>query len=305
MSKDQQYRFGFVALLGRPNVGKSTLLNRMVGKKISITSDRPQTTRHRILGIVSDKNKQIVFVDTPGVHSISQKTQKKRINKIINRTAVASIDGVDLVLFMVTAKGWKPADEVPLKALQDNNVPVIVVINKLDLLANKNQLLPQIEDLQQRINCVAVIPVSASKGNNVQHLMDEITSRLPEGQAHFDSKQITDRTQSFLVSEMIREQLFRLLGDELPYATAVELQRIELVGKTYHIGADIWVDKASQKAIVIGKQGAKLKQIGSKSRLPIQQLLGKKVFLELYVKVRSGWADRQQDLQSLGYDEGQ
>lgn len=302
MSKE--IHFGFVALLGRPNVGKSTLLNQLIGKKVSIISHRPQTTRHRILGILNDAKRQIVFVDTPGVHAVAKKSQRKRMNKIINRTAVSSLEGVDIALFILTAGGWRDEDEIPLRALKESNVPVVVVINKLDKLDSKNDVLPVIERINELLEYDAVIPVSALKGDNCDYLLDYITDKLPIEMPGFDRKQVTDRSQSFLVSEMIREQLFLLLGEELPYATAVELQQMELVKKTYHISADIWVEKDNHKGIVIGKQGVKLKQIGSKARVEIQGLLGKKVFLELFVKVRKGWSDSARDLNELGYDEG-
>lgn len=297
-------RFGFVALLGRPNVGKSTLLNQLIGRKVSITSHRPQTTRHRILGIFNDEERQIVFVDTPGVHSVAKKAQRRRMNKVINRTAVNSLEGVDLALFILTADGWREEDEIPLRALKEAGVPIIVLINKLDKLPSKNDALPLIQDISERLSVDTVIPISALKGDNCDYLLDLITERLPVEQPGFDKTQVTDRSLQFLVSEMIREQLFRLLGDELPYATAVELQQMELDGKTYHISADIWVDRDNHKGIVIGKQGVKLKQIGTKSRITCEELLGKKVFLELFVKVRKGWADSAKDLNSLGYDEG-
>ena len=301
---NKEIRFGFVALLGRPNVGKSTLLNQLIGKKISIISHRPQTTRHRILGILNEPKRQIVFVDTPGVHAVAKKAQRKRMNKVINRTAVASLEGVDLALFILTADGWRDEDEIPLRAIKESNVPVAVLINKLDKLNSKNDVLPIIDSINERLECDAVIPISALKGDNCDYLLDYVTDKLPLEMPGFDKKQVTDRSQGFLVSEMIREQLFQLLGDELPYATAVELQQMELEGKTYHISADIWVEKDNHKGIVIGKQGTKLKQIGSRARPHIQELLGKKVFLELFVKVRKGWADSARDLNALGYDEG-
>lgn len=252
MSKE--IRFGFVALLGRPNVGKSTLLNQLIGKKISITSHRPQTTRHRILGIVNEPNRQIVFVDTPGVHAVSKKTQRKRMNKVINRTAVASLEGIDLVLFIITADGWRDEDEIPLRALKESNAPVVVLINKLDKLNSKNDVLPIIDSINHRLDCDAVIPVSALKGDNCDYLLDYVTEKLPLEIPGFDKNQTTDRSQNFLMSEMIREQLFQLLGDELPYATAVELQQVVIEGKTYHISADIWVEKVNHKGIVMANR---------------------------------------------------
>lgn len=299
-----EHRFGFVTLLGRPNIGKSTLLNRLVGKKISITSSRPQTTRHRLLGIRNDKDRQIVFVDTPGVHAIDKKAQRKRINQVINKTAINSLDGVDLVIFMLGADGWREKDEVPFRAIQQANIPVIVALNKLDKLDSKNDVLPAIEAISKRIDCIAVVPISALKGDNVEYLLDVITEQLPLERPGFDKDQVTDRSMQFLVTELVREQLFRLLGEELPYATAVELQTMERIEERMHISADIWVDRDNHKGIVIGKQGEKLKTIGSGARKQINQLLGEKVHLELFVKVRKGWSDSQRDLSLLGYDEG-
>ena len=214
MSAD--HHFGFVTLLGRPNIGKSTLLNRLVGKKISITSHRPQTTRHRLLGIRNDEHRQIVFVDTPGIHSVDKKSHRKRINQVINKTAVNSLEGVDLVVFMLGADGWTDKDEVPFRAIQSSNVPVIVVLNKLDKLDSKNDVLPVIAAINERVGCLAVVPVSALKGDNVEYLLDVITEQLPIERPGFDKDQITDRSMQFLVTELVREQLFRLLGDELP-----------------------------------------------------------------------------------------
>ncbi len=299
-----EHRFGFVTLLGRPNIGKSTLLNRLVGKKISITSHRPQTTRHRLLGIRNDSDRQIVFVDTPGVHAVDNKAQKKRINQVINKTAINSLEGVDLVVFMLGADGWKEKADAPFRAIKEAKIAVIVTLNKLDKLNNKNDVLPIIEEINSHVDSLAVVPISALKGDNVEHLLDVITEQLPIERPGFDKDQITDRSMQFLVTELVREQLFRLLGEELPYATAVELQRMERLEDRMHIGADIWVDRDNHKGIVIGKQGEKLKKIGSGARKQINQLLGEKVHLELFVKVRKGWSDSQRDISLLGYDEG-
>ena len=307
MSEDfSNHRFGFVTLLGRPNIGKSTLLNRLIGKKISITSHRPQTTRHRMLGILNHPDRQIVFVDTPGLHAVNHKAQKKRINQVINRTAMNSLEGVDLAVFMLGADGFKEQDQVPLKVLKESAVPVIIALNKLDKLDSKNQVLPVIENIHAQVdlNTIGIIPISALKGDNVDHLLDVITAQLPIERPGFDKDQFTDRSLPFLVSELVREQLFRLLGDELPYATAVELQKMERLEERLHIMADIWVERDNHKGIVIGKQGDKLKLIGSAARKQINQLLNEKVHLELFVKVRKGWADSQRDLTLLGYDEG-
>ena len=298
MNHSAEYRFGFATLAGRPNVGKSTLLNRIVGRKISITSHRPQTTRHRILGIRSEKNRQIVFVDTPGIHR-----GRKAINKIINRTAVASTVGVDVVVMMITAGGWRPEDDMPLKVLANQENPVVLVINKVDTLKDKNRLLPLIAESAERLDFREIVPISATRGTNVDALVDVVGALLPEEPAGFDEDQFTDRGARFMVSELVREQLFRQLGEELPYATAVEIQAWEDDGKTIHIGADIWVDKTSHKSIVIGKNGDRLKKIGTRARSQIEAYLERRVFLELWVKVRRGWADNRRDIYQLGYDE--
>ena len=306
MSED--FRFGFVTIIGKPNAGKSTLMNRIIGQKISITSHRPQTTRHRILGIRTEDNKQIVFVDTPGIHSIAKKTNRKTINKVINKTAISSIDGVDVVCLMITSRGWTEQDKLVLQALQDTKVPVILLINKIDKLSSINKVLPLIAESSMLFNFADIVPISATSNvdavNNVEHLVDVVSKYLPIQGAGFDEDQITDRSFRFLVSELVREQLFRRLGDELPYATAVEVTQFSSENGLYHIGADIWVEKSSHKAMVIGKKGEALKKIGTSARLNCETLLEQKVFLELFVKVRSGWSDNTRDLYSLGYDEG-
>ncbi len=302
---EDSFRFGFVTVIGKPNVGKSTLINRIIGQKISITSHRPQTTRHRILGIHTDSDKQIVFVDTPGIHSLVKKSNRKTINKIINKTAISSIDGVDVVCLLITAAGWTESDQLVLQALQDIKTPVVLVINKIDKLKSVNEVLPLIEESSKLYDFAAIVPISAvSKSiGNVDTLMSVLTERLPHQEAGFDEDQITDRSFRFLVSELVREQLFRRLGDELPYATAVEVTQFDLSQTKAQIGADIWVEKDSHKAMVIGKKGESLKNIGTAARRNCEHLLEKKVFLELFVKVRSGWSDNARDLSSLGYDE--
>ena len=301
------YKFGFVTIVGKPNVGKSTLMNQLIGQKISITSHRPQTTRHRILGIHTDDEKQVVFVDTPGIHSVAKKSNRKTINKVINKTAIASIDGVDVICFMITASGWTEADKHVLKALENVSLPIVLIINKIDKLKSINDVLPLIAESNSLGNFADIVPVCAMgrvQGGNIETLMDVITSRLPVAEAGFDEDQITDRSFRFLVSELVREQLFRRLGDELPYATAVELSQFELMDGKAQISADIWVEKDSHKAMVIGKRGEALKAIGTAARKNCENLLERKVFLELFVKVRSGWSDNARDLYSLGYDEG-
>lgn len=301
------YRFGFVTIVGKPNAGKSTLMNQIIGQKISITSHRPQTTRHRILGIHTDDSKQVVFVDTPGIHAVTKKSNRKTINKVINKTAIASIDGVDAVCMLITASGWTEGDKLVLKALNEVNVPVILVINKIDKLKSVNDVLPLIAESSQMADFADIVPICAlgrMQGGNVSRLMDVITEHLPEAEAGFDEDQITDRSFRFLVSELVREQLFRRLGDELPYATAVEVTQFDMLDDKAQINADIWVEKDSHKAMVIGKKGEALKAIGTSARLNCETLLERRVFLELFVKVRSGWSDNARDLYSLGYDEG-
>jgi len=303
---DEDFRFGFVTIIGKPNAGKSTLMNRMIGQKISITSHRPQTTRHRILGIHTDKEKQIVFVDTPGIHSVAKKANRKTINRVINRTAISSIEGVDAVCLMITSRGWTEQDKLVLEALRDTSIPVILVINKIDKLSSVNDVLPLIAESAELYDFADIVPISAtakSGASNVDHLVGVVSKYLPAQGAGFDEDQITDRSFRFLVSELVREQLFRRLGDELPYATAVEVTEFKSEPAGYFIGADIWVEKNSHKAMVIGKKGESLKKIGTAARQGCETLLEQKVFLELYVKVRSGWSDNARDLYSLGYDE--
>lgn len=303
---NEAFKFGFVTIVGKPNAGKSTLMNRIIGQKISITSHRPQTTRHRILGIHTDENKQIVFVDTPGIHSVAKKSNRKTINRVINKTAISSIDGVDAVCLMITASGWSDGDLHVLQALEGSNVPVILLINKLDKLKSVNDVLPLIAESAERYNFADIVPVCAigkTVADNVDRLMEVLETYMPKSPAGFDEDQITDRSFRFLVSELVREQLFRRLGDELPYATAVEVTDFQLMEGKAQIAADIWVEKDSHKAMVIGKAGEALKNIGTMARKNCETLLKRKVYLELFVKVRSGWSDNARDLYSLGYDE--
>jgi GTP-binding protein Era len=302
----ENFRFGFVTIIGKPNVGKSTLMNRVIGQKISITSHRAQTTRHRILGIHTDEGKQIVFVDTPGIHSVNKKSNSKTINKVINKTAISSIEGVDVVCLMIAASGWTEGDKLVLEALDNVKMPVVLLINKLDKLKSVNEVLPLIAESAKLYDFADIVPICAIGkvvDDNLERLLEVLHKYLPESPPGFDEDQITDRSFRFLVSELVREQLFRRLGDELPYATAVEVTEFAMDDKRVQIGADIWVEKDSHKAMVIGKKGEALKQIGIGARRGCEQLLERKVFLELFVKVRSGWSDNARDLYSLGYDE--
>ncbi|MCB1632212.1 MAG: GTPase Era [Pseudomonadales bacterium] len=293
-------RCGMVAIVGRPNVGKSTLLNHLLGQKISITSRKPQTTRHRILGVSTRDEVQIVYVDTPGLH----RGEGKALNRVMNRAALKAMSDVDVVLLVVDRLAWNAADEEALEAVRRTRKPVLLVINKTDRLESREALLPHIETLRQKHDFAAIVPVSALRGNNLEALEREITARLPETTHLFPQDQLTDRSERFMVAEIVREKLIRQLGEELPYASAVQIEEFRTERAVVHISALILVDKPGQKAIVIGQGGARLKRVGAEARADIERLLGTKVMLRLWVKVRSGWADDERALASLGYDDG-
>jgi len=288
-----------VSLVGRPNVGKSSLLNRAVGHKISITSRRPQTTRHRVIGIKSTSDSQIVFVDTPGIHT----RQSKALNRAINRSAVNSLHGVDLLALVISAKGWVADDDESFRLVSRQSCPTILIINKSDLLKDKDMLLPLIDISRQRMEFAAIIPVSAKTGWNVDYLVTTIGEHLPVNIPGFAQEQITDKSERFMAGELVREQLFRQLGEELPYATAVQ---VEDLNDNHHITivrAVIWVERQGQKAMVIGQHGGRLKSIGTAARKEIEQCWNRRIHLELRVKVQSGWTDKPAALRDLGYCE--
>jgi len=291
------HRAGLVAIVGRPNVGKSTLLNRLVGMKLSITSNRPQTTRHRIIGILTEADAQMAFVDTPGF----QTSHGGALNKMMNRTVTDTLQGIDAALFVVEAMRFGPEDR-KLLPLLPKDLPVILVVNKVDLTKDKKELLPFIQKMSGVREFAAVVPVSAAKGTQVAHLAQTIKAYLPEAPPMYGEDEVTDRPERFLAAELVREKLFRLLGEELPYASTVMIEKFETEGNLRRIHAAIVVDKAGHKAIVIGKGGQKLKEIGTQARLDMEKLFGGKVYLELWVRVKSGWADSQRALKSLGYD---
>lgn len=293
-------RCGMVAIVGRPNVGKSTLLNHLLGQKISITSRKPQTTRHRILGVSTRDEVQIVYVDTPGLH----RGEGKALNRVMNRAALKAMSDVDVVLLVVDRLAWNAADEEALEAVRRTRKPVLLVINKTDRLESREALLPHIGTLRQKHDFAAIVPVSALRGNNLEALEREIAARLPEATHLFPQDQLTDRSERFMVAEIVREKLIRQLGEELPYASAVQIEEFRTERAVVHISALILVDKPGQKAIVIGQGGARLKRVGAEARADIERLLGTKVMLRLWVKVRSGWADDERALASLGYDDG-
>lgn len=295
----EAYRSGFVTLLGRPNVGKSTLANRLVGRKISITSRRPQTTRHRILGIRTEPDSQLILVDTPGLHD----PDGRMINRVINRTARNSLAGVDVVLLMINARGWTAGDQQAFELATGQKLPVLLVINKVDRLKQKSGLLPLIDESSKRFEFDAIIPVSALNGYNVDELYREIRARLPVAPKCFPDDQVTDKSTRFVVSELVREQLFRQLGDELPYVTAVKIEQYDEQDTRIRIVAEIWVEKDSHKGMIIGKQGQRLKSIGTNARRQIESFVDKKIHLELWVRVRKGWRDDSAALEGLGYTE--
>lgn len=288
---------GFAAIIGRPNVGKSTLLNHLIGQKISITSRKPQTTRHRILGIKTINDQQIIYVDTPGIH----RKIPRVLNKYMNRVANSSLKDVDVILFLVEALKWNEDDEWIVNKLKKLNIPVILVVNKVDQVKEKSELLPFIDSVKEKYKFSEIIPISAKHMTNLEGMEHTLAKYLPEGPALFPHGQITDRSERFLSAEIIREKLMRFLGQELPYSLTVEIDQFKLVKGVVHIAATIFVEKAGQKKIVIGEKGEKLKQIGQQSRLDLEKLLGQKVFLQLWVKVKSGWADDARMLKSFGY----
>ena len=294
---DSEFHCGFVAIIGRPNVGKSTLLNHILGQKISITSRKPQTTRHQILGVKTSSTSQVIYVDTPGIHN----RRSTAINRYMNRAANSVLNDVDLVLFVVQALQWAEEDEVVLNRLQEITAPVLLVVNKIDKVGDKNELLPYIEKLTAMRPFDAVIPVSALHAENIAQLEADVYERLPENEAFFPYDQITDRNVRFLSAEIIREKLIRELGQELPYTSTVEIDRFEEGESITRIFATIYVETRGQKAIIIGRKGARLKSIGTKARVDIEKMLDGKVYLELWVKVREGWSNDERALASLGY----
>ena len=297
MTEDKTY-CGFVAIVGRPNVGKSTLLNKLLGQKVSITSRKPQTTRHRILGIDTQGAYQTIFVDTPGLHI----EEKRAINRLMNRAATSSLGDVEMVVFVVDGTQWTADDDMVLNKLRYMQCPVVLAVNKVDVIKDKEILLPHLQMLAQKGNFAEILPISAEKGTNVDKIRDMAKRLLPEGQHYFPEDYITDRSSRFMASEIIREKLMRFTGEELPYSVTVEIERFKVEDDgLFHINALILVEREGQKKMVIGNKGEKLKVIGTEARLDMERLFGQRVFLELWVKVKSGWADDERALRSLGY----
>jgi GTP-binding protein Era len=299
MPADSPGRCGYVAIVGRPNVGKSTLLNHLLGQKISITSRKPQTTRHQVLGIKTEGDHQIIFVDTPGLHM----NAAKAINRYMNRAASSAIRDVDLVVFVVDRTAWTEEDEMVLQQVLQSGRPCLLVVNKVDLIDDKADLLPHLQILDQKADFAAILPVSALRQHNVDELEEQILPFLPESVHFFPEDQITDRSQRFLAAEIVREKIMRQLGEELPYAITVEIEEFSLEDAVLHISAVIFVERKGQKIILIGEKGARLRSIGSDARKDMETLFGDKVMLRLWVKVKSGWSDDERALRSLGYDD--
>ncbi len=292
------FRCGYAAIVGRPNVGKSTLMNRILGQKISITSRKPQTTRHRILGIHSSESCQAIYVDTPGLHTQA----KKAMNRYLNQAAITALKDVDVVLFVVSGLKWTEEDETVLERLKHANAPVILVVNQIDRL-QKETLLPHLKKLADLMDFHTIVPLSAKTGKNVDQLEQEVEKLLPVSPPFFPDDQITDRSMRFIAAEIVREKLTRMLGQELPYELTVEIEAYETEGNLVTIHALIWVARPGQKAIVIGKGGQGLKKVGQQARQDLENLLEQKVLLKLWVKVKEGWSADERALRSLGYNE--
>jgi GTPase len=292
---------GYVALIGRPNVGKSTLMNHLLGQKLSITSRKPQTTRHRILGIKTSDVGQAIFMDTPGMHS----EEKKVLNRYLNKTADSTLLGVDVVVWLLDGLYWHEYDERIFKKLQAAGLPVILVVNKIDKIKDKQAMLAFFADAKKKYPFEQIVPVSALKTTNLEVLEQQIMALLPVADPIYPADQITDRPERFFAAEIVREKLTRRLGDELPYSLTVEIEQFEELPELCKIYANIWVERSSQKSIVIGKQGEMLKKIGTEARIDIEKLIGQKVFLQLWVKVKKGWSDNQRALQSLGFTDSE
>ncbi|MCV6615974.1 MAG: GTPase Era [Cellvibrionaceae bacterium] len=296
---DQSQRCGYIAIVGRPNVGKSTLLNHILQQKISITSRKPQTTRHNVLGIKTEGPSQFIYVDTPGLHL----QHNRAINRYMNRAATTAIRDVDLVVFLVDRLAWTDEDEMVVKRLQNLDCPIILAVNKVDMLEDKETLLPHLQNLTEKLQLEEVVPISALRGHNLEALESEIEKRLPEGTHFFPEDQITDRSSRFMAAEIVREKITRQLGDELPYQMTVEIEEFNAEGHILHIGALILVERDGQKRILIGDKGSRIKSIGAQAREDMERLFDCQVMLRLWVKVKSGWSDDERALRSLGYDD--
>ena len=293
----EAFRCGAIAIVGRPNVGKSTLLNHLIGQKVSITSKKAQTTRHRITGIFTDDSAQFLFLDTPGF----QKTHENALNKILNRTVGQAASDADVLLFVTEALKFSELDEIVLRAL-DKKTPTILVVNKTDRIEDKSRLMNFMQQMQEKYDFAAIVPTSVKVAASITELKKAIKPLLPLGPAIFSSDEITDKSERFMASEFIREKVFRQVGDELPYSVSVTIEKFEVEGNLRRIFANIVVDKNSQKAILIGTKGERLKRIGTDARKDMEATFGGKVYLELFVRVKKGWADDEALLRQYGYE---
>ena len=296
---EHDYRCGFVTVVGRPNVGKSTLLNRIVGRKFSITSNRPQTTRHRILGIATSDMSQIVFVDTPGIH----RGHGRALNRYMNRVASRALIGVDLIIMVIEASGWIPDDDHILARIGAENVPVVLVLNKIDRIKHRESMLPMLDDTARRYDFAATVPVCARTGENLNRLRSVVEACVPIGPSVFPKDQFTDRNEAFLAAEIVREKLIRRLGQELPHRLTVEIEQFVEQERCVLVNVLVWVERKQHKAIVIGRDGKRLKEAGSAARRDIARMIGRPIHLEIWVKVREGWSDDERALRGLGFAE--
>ncbi|MGB3725546.1 MAG: GTPase Era [Glaciecola sp.] len=291
---------GMIAIVGRPNVGKSTILNSILGQKVSITSRKPQTTRHRIMGIDTQDNKQAIYVDTPGLHA----DEKRAINRLMNRAASSSFADVSLILFVIEGTRWTDDDDLVLDKVIKSGKECWLVVNKIDKVPDQGELLDTLNVLNAKHTFKHLLPISAKQGKQVENLRQLIFSQLPESEFYFPEDYVTDRSSRFMAAEIIREKLMRFTGDELPYSVTVEIEQFKLTASgVYHIHGLILVERASQKPMIIGKNGSHIKTMGAEARKDMEALFDNKVFLELWVKVKSGWADDERALRSLGYEE--
>lgn len=298
-SGEEQTRCGYVAIVGRPNVGKSTLMNHILKQKLSITSRKPQTTRHNVLGIKTEDNVQAIYIDTPGLHL----QHGKAINRYMNKAATTALRDVDVVVFLVDRLAWTDEDDMVVKRLQNLDCPILLAVNKVDQLEDKEVLLPYLSTLSEKLTFAEIIPISALREINIDALEKEVERRLPAAVHFFPEDQITDRSSRFLAAEIVREKITRQLGDELPYQMTVEIEEFSHQGDIIHIGALILVERDGQKRILIGEKGAKIKQIGQQARIDMESLFDCKVMLKTWVKIKSGWSDDERALRSLGYDD--
>lgn len=298
---DADTRCGFVAIVGRPNVGKSTLMNRILGQKISITSRRPQTTRHQVMGVRTQGAVQTVYVDTPGMHHM-HKDRNRAINAFMNQAASQALRDVDCVIFIIDRSRWTSEDDAVLARLENVAAPVILAVNKVDRIEDRATLLPWLAELEKRREFAAIVPIAARHGTNVPALEAEVARHLPESVHFFPEDQVTDRSQRFLAAELVREKVTRQLGDELPYQMTVEIEQFRDEGHILHIDALMLVERDGQKKILIGEKGDRIKKIGQEARLDMERQFDCKVMLKLWVKVRRGWSDDARALKSLGYD---